>query len=205
MTIKVIPEVNVPIPKDLSPEQVEDLLTRTKVAFNTASFLIANGLDADPRKDTQATRAAAKEAAKQFTGSPTAGRRPYNAKTAIWLKDLFYRYNNDVVEDTIKLKNYVVTRLVEESDGDKATDRLRALEDLGKMSQIGLFSDKIEVSVNNKSTEELKQDLAKKLARYMGAVDEVKEEKPKKKTMVIDLNKELGTKNKEEQEVRADD
>jgi hypothetical protein len=205
MTIKVIPEVNVPIPKDLSPEQVEDLLTRTKVAFNTASFLIANGLDADPRKDTQATRAAAKEAAKQFTGSPTAGRRPYNAKTAIWLKDLFYRYNNDIVEDTIKLKNYVVTRLVEESDGDKATDRLRALEDLGKMSQIGLFSDKIEVSVNNKSTEELKQDLAKKLARYMGAVDEVKEEKPKKKTMVIDLNKELGTKNKEEQEVRADD
>ena len=205
MTIKVIPEVNVPIPKDLSPEQVEDLLTRTKVAFNTASFLIANGLDADPRKDTQATRAAAKEAAKQFTGSPTAGRRPYNAKTAIWLKDLFYRYNNDVVEDTVKLKNYVVTRLIEESDGDKATDRLRALEDLGKMSQIGLFSDKIEVSVNNKSTEELKQDLAKKLARYMGAVDEVKEEKPKKKAMVIDLDKELGTKNKEKQEVRADD
>jgi hypothetical protein len=189
MTIKVTPEQTVAIPTSFEPEEVEDLLTRTKVAFNTASFLIANGLDADPRKDKEETKAAAKEAVRQFTGSPVAKRRPMNTKTALWLNDLFHRYNNEIVEDTATLKTYVVTRLVEESDGEKATDRLRALEDLGKLSQLGLFSDKIEVSVNNKSTDELKEELAKKLGRYMGQA-EVVEDTTKKIT--IDLDKELG-------------
>lgn len=192
MTIQVIPEQTVPIPTDFTPDKVEDMLTRAKVAFNTASFLIANGLDADPRKDPEGTKAAAREAKRQFTDSPVAQRRPMNTKTALWLSDLFHRYNNEVVDDTIKLKNYVVTRLVEESDGEKAADRLRALEDLGKMSNIGLFSDKVEISVSNKTTDELKDELAKKLARYMGPVEEVKGTKKKKKVEVIDLDKELG-------------
>lgn len=191
MTIRITPEQTVPIPTDFAPEEVSDLLTRTKVAFNTASFLIANGLDADPRKDREETKTAAREAVRQFTGSPVAKRRPMNAKTALWLNDLFHRYNNEIVEDTATLKTYVVTRLVEESDGEKATDRLRALEDLGKLSQLGLFSDKIEVSVNNKSTDELKEELAKKLGRYMGQV-EVVEDTTKKIT--VDLDKELGRK-----------
>lgn len=191
MTIRITPEQTVPIPTDFAPEDVQDLLTRTKVAFNTASFLIANGLDADPRKDREETKTAAREAVRQFTGSPVAKRRPMNAKTALWLNDLFHRYNNEIVEDTATLKTYVVTRLVEESDGEKATDRLRALEDLGKLSQLGLFSDKIEVSVNNKSTDELKEELAKKLGRYMGQV-EVVEDTTKKIT--VDLDKELGRK-----------
>ena len=191
MTIRITPEQTVAIPTDFAPEEVQDLLTRTKVAFNTASFLIANGLDADPRKDKEETKSAAREAVRQFTGSPVAKRRPMNAKTALWLNDLFHRYNNEIVEDTATLKTYVVTRLVEESDGEKATDRLRALEDLGKLSQLGLFSDKIEVSVNNKSTDELKEELAKKLGRYMGQV-EVVEDTTKKIT--VDLDKELGRK-----------
>ena len=191
MTIRITPEQTVPIPTDFAPEEVSDLLTRTKVAFNTASFLIANGLDADPRQNKEETKSAAREAVRQFTGSPVAKRRPFNAKTALWLNDLFHRYNNEIVEDTATLKTYVVTRLVEESDGEKATDRLRALEDLGKLSQLGLFSDKIEVSVNNKSTDELKEELAKKLGRYMGQV-EVVEDTTKKIT--VDLDKELGRK-----------
>ena len=191
MTIRITPEQTVPIPTDFAPEDVQDLLTRTKVAFNTASFLIANGLDADPRKDREETKTAAREAVRQFTGSPVAKRRPMNAKTALWLNDLFHRYNNEIVEDTATLKTYVVTRLVEESDGEKATDRLRALEEFGKLSQLGLFSDKIEVSVNNKSTDELKEELAKKLGRYMGQV-EVVEDTTKKIT--VDLDKELGRK-----------
>ena len=192
--IRVVPEVTIPIPVDLTPQEAKTLHEQAKAAFNTAEFLIAMGHEVDKRK----IQAAQREASKQFTGSPTAKRRPYNVETSIWLDDLLQRYNTALVEDTIRLKTYVTTRLVEESDGEKAADRLRALESLGRLTQLGLFADKVEINVNHKSTDELKEELAKKLSRYMGVVEEVKEEKAEKKEVVIDLDEELGVVNLEE-------
>lgn len=175
---------------DLTPQEAKTLHERAKAAFKTAEFLIAMGHEVDKSKMTAAQR----EAARQVTGSPAAKRRPFDSETAIWMDDLLERYNNAIVEDTIRLKTYVTTRLVEESDGEKAADRLRALESLGRLSQLGMFADKVEISVNNKSTEELKSDLAKKLSRYMGKVEEVETEKVKEAVQVIDLDIELGRK-----------
>jgi len=186
--IRVVPEVTIPIPVDLTPQEAKTLHERAKAAFKTAEFLIAMGHEVT--KDGM--MANQREAARQFTGSPIAQRRPFNAETAIWMDDLLQRYNNAIVEDTIRLKTYVTTRLVEESDGDKAADRLRALESLGKLTQLGMFADKLEINVNHKSTSELKEELAKKLSRYMGVVEEVPAKEPEKKTTVIDLDAELG-------------
>jgi hypothetical protein len=191
--IRVVPEVTIPIPVDLTPQEAKTLHERAKAAFKTAEFLIAMGhkVTKEGMMDNQ------REATRQFTGSPIAQRRPFNTETAIWMDDLLQRYNNAVVEDTIRLKTYVTTRLVEESDGDKAADRLRALESLGKLSQLGMFADKLEINVNHKSTNELKEELAKKLSRYMGVVEEVPAKEPEKKATVIDLDVELGRKNKD--------
>ena len=41
--IHVVPEVTVPIPVDLTPQEAKTLVERTRAAFNTAEFLIANG------------------------------------------------------------------------------------------------------------------------------------------------------------------
>jgi hypothetical protein len=173
---------------DLTPQEAKTLLERTRAAFRTAEFLIANGHEVTKEKMLANQR----EAAKQFTGSPAAGRRPFNTETALWMDDLLQRYNNAIVEDTVRLKTYVTTRLVEESDGEKAADRLRALESLGRLTQLGLFADKVEVNVTHRSTDELKQELAKKLSRYMGVAEEVKPTQKKKETKVIDLDEELG-------------
>lgn len=186
--IRVIPEVTIPIPVDLTPQEAKTMHERAKAAFKTAEFLIAMGHEVTK----EGMMANQRESARQFTGSPIAQRRPFNTETALWMDDLLQRYNNAVVEDTIRLKTYVTTRLVEESDGEKAADRLRALESLGRLTQLGLFADKVEVNINHKSTDELKQELSKKLARYMGAVEEVKEEKAQEKKMVVDLDVELG-------------
>jgi|GEM_PF-3183337 len=196
--IHVSPELTVPIPVDLTPQEAKSLYEQAKAAFNTAEFLYSNGLKLRP--DKKEDQAAQREAAKQATGSPDAQRRPFNAKTALWLNDLLDKYNNAVVEDTIRLKTYVTTRLVEESDpvslGQKAGDRLRALESLGRLTQLGMFADKLEVNVSHKSTDELKQELAKKLNRYMGLAEEVPAQEIKqieeKKPITIDLNKKLG-------------
>lgn len=188
--IRVVPEVTIPIPVDLTPQEAKTLHERAKAAFKTAEFLIAMGHEVT--KDGM--MANQKEAARQFTGSPVAQRRPFNAETALWMDDLLQRYNNAIVEDTVRLKTYVTTRLVEESDGEKAADRLRALESLGRLTTLGLFADKVEINVNHKSTDELKEELSKKLARYMGVAQEVQAEKIKETATVIDLDAELGRK-----------
>jgi hypothetical protein len=188
--IRVIPEVTIPIPVDLTPQEAKTLHERAKAAFKTVEFLAEMGLE--PKKENM--QAAKREAERQFAESPAAQRRPFNAETSLWLDKLLGEYNNAIVEDTIRLKTYVTTRLVEESDGEKAADRLRALESLGKLSQLGMFADKVEISVNNKSSEELKDELAKKLSRYMGVAQEVQVQKIKETVQVIDLDIELGRK-----------
>jgi hypothetical protein len=39
---------------------------------------------------------------------------------------------------------------------------------LGKVSEIGLFTERVEININNKSTEELEQELVNTLTKYMG-------------------------------------
>jgi hypothetical protein len=61
---------------------------------------------------------------------------------------------------------------------------------LGKVSEIGLFTERIEVNINNRSTEELETELVNTLSKYMGrAVVAPKREDP---ILGFDLDKELG-------------
>lgn len=186
--IHVVPEVTIPIPVDLTPQEAKTLHERAKAAFKTMEFLAAMGLELK-KENMQAGK---REAERQFTNSPVAQRRPFNAETTVWLDKLLSEYNNAIVDDTIRLKTYVTTKLIEESEGEKAADRLRALESLGRLSQLGMFADKLEISINTKSTDELKEELAKKLSRYMGVVEEVPAKESEQKTKVIDLDAELG-------------
>lgn len=186
--IHVVPEVTIPIPVDLTPQEAKTLHERAKAAFKTMEFLAAMGLELK-KENMQAGK---REAERQFTNSPVAQRRPFNVETTVWLDKLLSEYNNAIVDDTIRLKTYVTTRLVEESEGEKAADRLRALESLGRLSQLGMFADKLEISINTKSTDELKEELATKLSRYMGVVEEVPAKESEQKTKVIDLDAELG-------------
>lgn len=187
---------------NFSPEEVPDPVARAKACFRTRLFLLANGLvepNPEDPKDRNYIEECAREAARQFTGSPVAKRRPFNAETTAWLNNLLDKYNNQVVEDAVKLRTYVKTRLIEESDPtdpeSKASDRLKALDSLGKLSDLGMFKDTIEVNVNTKSTEELKEELVKRLGRYMGPAQVVQTStKQQRKAMVIDLDKALGGK-----------
>lgn len=198
--IYVVPEVTIPIPVDLTPQEAKTVYEKAKAAFNTVEFLAAMGLQ--PKKENM--QAAKREAEKQLVGSPGAGRRPFNAETTLWLDKLLSEYNNAIIEDTVRLKTYVTTKLVEESEGEKAADRLRALESLGRLTTLGMFADKVEISVNHKTTDELREDLSKKLARYMGQAQEVKADEIKEKEMIIDLDAELGRNKSEKAPEKTD-
>lgn len=90
---------------------------------------------------------------------------------------LLSEYDRVVVKSAAQLRTYVTNRLVLESDNQDPRIRMRALEMLGKISDVGLFTDKSEVTMRHRPTEELEQMLRERLTKVIEA--EVVPELPK--------------------------
>ena len=199
--ILVTPELDVPVPSSLTVEEAKTLHARAQAAFNTVEFLSANGMQV-----TTATAAEKKEAHAQFFETPTAGKEISSA-AAIILKGMLDEYDVEVVRNAAQVRNYVKMRLMMLTGSDKEATQLKALELLGKMSDVGAFAERLEVNVTHRTTEELQTELAGKLSAYMDNIIDVEakslgvtEEKylnGAPAVQVIDLDEELGMTGKE--------
>ena len=83
--------------------------------------------------------------------------------------------------------------MILETENPDAKVRLRALELLGKISDVGLFSEKSEVTITHQSTDDLKARLRKKLEKLAEPDDKIED------AVVIDgesfnVDEELGIK-----------
>jgi hypothetical protein len=85
----------------------------------------------------------------------------------------------------------VTNKLVLESENPDPKIRIRALELLGKISDVGLFTERSEVVITARSTEELKQTLREKFNKLRAKMDVVDVE-PVKAVEAINLDEELG-------------
>jgi hypothetical protein len=74
-----------------------------------------------------------------------------------------------VVKSAAQLRTYVTNKLLVESDNADPRIRMRSLELLGKISDVGLFTDKTEVTMRHRPTEELEQLLRERLTRVIEA------------------------------------
>lgn len=104
------------------------------------------------------------------------GRRVTKAELAkpaviLHLEALLESYDYDVVQDAKRLRAYVTNRLLEESNNPDPKIRLRALENLGKISDVGLFVERRELVVSQKSEQELEAELKESLARLLNPED----------------------------------
>ena len=90
-------------------------------------------------------------------------------------------YQWKFVEQAENLRSMAVSKIVKEIEHPDARIRLKALEMLGKVTEVALFTDRIAVKSEDVTDEELDARIKEKLGRYMGAVDVVDvEELPEK-------------------------
>ena len=82
-------------------------------------------------------------------------------------------YQWKFLEQAENLRNMAVTKIVQETDHPDARIRLKALELLGKVTEVALFTDRVEVKHTEMTDDELTQKIRDKLSRYMGKVDVV--------------------------------
>jgi hypothetical protein len=82
-------------------------------------------------------------------------------------------YDWEFVHQAQQLRGYCVAQLVEETKNPSASIRLKALTALGKVTEVGLFTEKIEIKQAEMSDAEIEQRIKDKLAKFMQVVDVV--------------------------------
>lgn len=85
------------------------------------------------------------------------------------LSMLLSEYDKTVVQSAAQLRVYITNRLLLESDSEDPRIRIKALEMLGKISDVGLFTEKTEITMRHRPTEELEQMLRERLTRVIDA------------------------------------
>ena len=93
-------------------------------------------------------------------------------------------YQWQFVKQAEELRTMAVAKIVKETDHPDARIRLKALDMLGKVTEVALFTERVEVKKTDLSDEELEKRIKEKLGRYMGKADIVDVD-------AIDLDKEL--------------
>ena len=166
MTINLTPDVGVPLP-EAADEVLFDFDDMVHAAAETAQAL---GLDADPTVDDMATAEALVEAYAADPEKTSKVAKPSKVATLtpaslVLARNILDEFGSQVVTRSVEIRHLVTNKLILESENPDARIRMRALELLGKISDVGLFTERTEVTITHQSTEDLKKTLREKLER----------------------------------------
>ena len=87
------------------------------------------------------------------------------------LTGMLTAYDWEFVHQAKELRGYAVSKILEEVEHPDARIRLRALELLGRVTEVALFTDRVEVKKTEMKDTELDDKIKEKLARFMGVID----------------------------------
>lgn len=158
---------------DASPEDV----LSAQVA--TEQWLAELGVDDDETvANQQQTQAARKAFNTVTTNADTTEQKASLAelKTPAAVRHLtgmLAAYDWEFIEMAQQLRGYTVAKILEETKSPNANVRLKALIALGKVTEVGLFTEQIEVKKVEMTDAEVEQRIKDKLAKFMGVIDVV--------------------------------
>jgi hypothetical protein len=167
MAIVYVPDMAVPLPQNR--DAVPDLHERVTAAENTIHYLLDRGLDPTVTTPTPSSEKLAEEMflAHVKDSTPPSTRKFSNTPPAslLQVRALLDEYGQSVVQSAVQIRNLVTNKLLQEAENPDGRIRIRALELLGKISDVGLFTERSEVTITARSTDELKQTLREKLEK----------------------------------------
>lgn len=173
MSIHVIPQAGIPLPDDYDSQEPKSIKSRAKVAVKTANVLVEGGADipvTDKDKDAAADMfqfLTDTESKKEAPAQSEATQVLTTPASVMHLAALLRDYDHQLVDDAVQLRRFVTNKLIEETNKENATNRIKALELLGKISDVGLFSEKTEITVKNASVEDLQGQIRNKLMKIL--------------------------------------
>jgi hypothetical protein len=170
MQIPIEPNLDTPIPAEAYPQNGGSYEERLKIAGNTALLLSELGMDDDISEEEaeQAAKMMAKLKPAESKNQPLA-KEEKNAlqRSGVALKIGGYlsEYEKQVVADKVQVRTVVVNRLMEISQAEDDKVALKALELLGKASD--LFTERSEITITHKTSDELKAAIKQRIQLLM--------------------------------------
>ena len=193
MQLQIEPDVSIPLPED--NQAIGNFKERAQAACKTAELL---GLDMTPTEDDKAV---AEQTVYNLAENETrANKQLVKAASQIrpatygQVKDLLDEFSIRVVDNAVQIRLLVTNKLLLESGNEDPKIRIRALELLGKITDVGLFTEKTEVTITQQSTQDLTASLRAKIRRLM-LPDEIEDVIINGET--VDLDAEMGLKKEE--------
>jgi hypothetical protein len=154
------PEVGVDVPE--SNFNFQDVYEKARIACNTALELNQRGMPIEIDKEDELF---AERIIKEEISIPA--NYNFSAGTAVKLGALLQEYDVQVAKSAAQLRTVSTNKLIEMLDDPDPKVRLKAIELIGKIADVGLFAERTEITINHKSTIELQQELAKLVSDYV--------------------------------------
>ena len=172
MTTPITPTMTKPVPDNLSDELAPSFQENARVASSTAALMAELGM---PFEMTEEDEKLAHDLFKQVDvkkkhNTPHDAFNPpnlYQGNVALKLSALLNEYDHRVILDATQARTYITNRLLEISSCGDAKQELRAIELLGKLSDVGAFSEKSEITVTHRTSDDLKNVIADKIQKLL--------------------------------------
>jgi hypothetical protein len=163
--IPVEPTAEYPIPFDLTDEQPKTHSDGVAVAVNTIDMLeqLGGSIDFD---DKDLHKAKALITGEQKPNTPKFVSSSAEAKAA---HSLIKRFDYNAFSDTLQARNFITNKLITLADCGDPKLELKALELLGKHSDIGLFTERSEVTVHHTTSTALENSIKDRIKRLLNS------------------------------------
>lgn len=172
MELELMPELGIEITPDMA---YVDLRERAEAACRSIELLQDHGLEV-PAETSEDKEIAAALTSAYAVNSQTTSQKANNVNTSALtpaslqnVRAYLDEYGRAVVNHAVELRHTVTNRLIEESINPDPRIRIRALELLGKISDVGLFTDRTEITITHQTTDELRIKLRAKLQRLVNS------------------------------------
>lgn len=187
--LNITPSDDIPLPANTAEQVASSLQENARVAANTANLMFELGMpfEMTAEDEEEARKLFAEVDKKKGGNTKTQTVNPpqlYQGNVALKLSALLNEYDHKVVLDATQARTYMINRLLEISNCGETKHELRALELMGKLSDVGAFTEKSEVTITHRTSGDLKQILQEKISKLLNsnAID----------VEVKDVKKELG-------------
>lgn len=168
-------------PPPATPQSVTPLDKATPDDIVGAQLNTADWLEKMGAPTTDQAQAAAATAAAQQAFSALTTQTPEEQRKALMqlktppavrhLTGMLTAYDWEFVEQAKELRGYAVSQILEETKHPDAKIRLKALDMLGRVTEVALFTERVEVKNNTLSDAEIEAKIKDKINRFMQVTD----------------------------------
>jgi hypothetical protein len=163
--LKIEPTAEHPIPFDLSDEQPKTHADSVAIAVNTVDFIeqLDGCLDYDDK--------ALNQAGKLIVGSekPSTPKTVSVSAEAKAASVLIKQFDFQAFSDQLQARNFITNKLISLADSGDPKVELKALELLGKHSDIGLFTERSEITIHHTTSSSLENSIKERIKRLMNS------------------------------------